>query len=167
MECRRGSDRSGSNPQKRSAARVVVIGASTGGPQALQTILSQLPRNFSLPIICIQHLTEGFLEGLVGWLASHCPLKVCIAHDHQIPQKGTVYFPQEGKHLELDAQGHFCHTIDAPVHGHRPSIDRTFESVGRQFGRSTIGILLTGMGQDGVAGLKGIAQAGGCNYCPR
>ena len=149
------------SPQKRSAARVIVIGASTGGPQTLQVILSQLPRNFSLPIICVQHLTEGFLEGLVGWLASHCPLKVCMAHNHQPPQKGTVYFPQEGKHLELDAKGHFCHTTGPPIHGHRPSIDVTFESVGRRFGRSTIGVLLTGMGQDGVAGLKGIAQAGG------
>ena len=146
---------------KRSDARIIVIGASTGGPQALQVILSRLPRNFSLPILCVQHLTEGFLEGLVGWLDSHCPLKVCIAQDDQVPQKGTVYFPQEGKHLELDANGRFCHTIGALLHGHRPSIDMTFESVGRRFGRSTIGVLLTGMGQDGVAGLKGIAQAGG------
>jgi len=160
-QTRRTSRVSLSTHQKQFDARVIVIGASTGGPQALQVILSRLPRNFSLPIICVQHLTEGFLEGLVGWLASHCPLRVCIAQDQEVPQKGMVYFPQEGKHLELDAKGQFCHSIGAPVHGHRPSVDVTFSSVARQFGRSTIGVLLTGMGQDGVAGLKGIAQAGG------
>ena len=147
--------------QKRTNARMAVIGASTGGPQALQIILSRLPRNFSLPIVCVQHLTDGFLEGLVGWLNSHCPLKICIAQDHEVPQGGTVYFPQEGKHLELDAKGRFCHTTKPPHHGHRPSIDVTFRSVGERFGQSTIGVLLTGMGQDGVAGLKGIAQNGG------
>ncbi len=149
------------NSPKGPEARVVVMGASTGGPQALQMILSRLPRNFSLPIICVQHLTDGFSEGLVSWLDSHCPLRVCMAQDHEVPKKGTVYFPQEGKHLELDGKGRFSYTNGDPVHGHRPSIDVTFNSVKGRFGPSTIGILLTGMGQDGVAGLKGIAEAGG------
>jgi two-component system chemotaxis response regulator CheB len=160
-EIRRSSHGFRSREKKRFDTRIVVIGASTGGPQVLQIILSRLPSNFSLPIICVQHLTNGFLEGLVGWLDSHCLLKVCIAQDHQSPQKGTVYFPQEGKHLELDPKGQFSHTAGAPLHGHRPSIDKTFGSVCKRYGRSTIGILLTGMGQDGVEGLKDIAQAGG------
>ena len=145
-----------------SDIQAIVIGASTGGPQALLTILSRLPRKIAVPIVCVQHLTEGFLEGLAGWLDSHCPLTVCIAQDREIPRRGTVYFPQEGKHLELDGKGRFVHSIGARVQGHRPSVDVTFGSVAKHYGSATIGILLTGMGQDGVAGLKDIAQAGGC-----
>ena len=145
----------------KSKRRIIVIGASTGGPQALKVILSRLPENFPLPIICVQHLTDGFLKGLIDWLSSHSPLKICIAQDHEVPRKGTVYFPQEGKHLQLTAKGQFSHSLDPLVSGHRPSVDVTFCSVSKVFGHSAVGILLTGMGQDGAAGMKVIAQTGG------
>ena len=159
---RRPSRGTPSTRRRNSNIQAIGIGASTGGPQALLTILSRLPRKISAPIVCVQHLTEGFLEGLVGWLNSHCPMTVCIAQDREIPRKGTVYFPQEGKHLELDPKGRFIHSIGGRVQGHRPSVDVTFGSVAKRYGSATIGILLTGMGQDGVTGLKDIAQAGGC-----
>ncbi|MBW4491920.1 MAG: chemotaxis-specific protein-glutamate methyltransferase CheB [Oscillatoria princeps RMCB-10] len=141
--------------------KVVAIGASTGGPQALHAILTQLPENFPLPVICVQHISEGFLQGLVDWLASECQLPVKIAPAYEWPQPGTVYFPPEGRHLELDARGRFIYSAAPPVSGHRPSVSVTFNSVASFYGKGAAGVLLTGMGRDGADGLLAIAKAGG------
>lgn len=141
--------------------KVVAIGASTGGPQALHAILTQLPENFPLPVICVQHISEGFLQGLVDWLASECQLPVKIAPAYEWPQPGTVYFPPEGRHLELDARGRFIYSAAPPVSGHRPSVSVTFSSVASFYGKGAAGVLLTGMGRDGADGLLAIAKAGG------
>lgn len=142
-------------------SKIVAIGASTGGPQALQSILGHLPKNFPLPIVCIQHISEGFLAGLVNWLGAECKLPVKIATIGDLPQPGIVYFPPEGRHLELSAQGRFVCSSSPPLSGHRPSVTVTFNSVAKFYGSSTIGILLTGMGRDGAEGLLAISQAGG------
>lgn len=144
-----------------SKAKIVSIGASTGGPQALNNIFSQLPRNFPLPILCVQHISEGFLQGLVDWLASECELPVKIAKFGEIPQPGVIYFPPEGKHLELDSFGKFVCSNSPPVSGHRPSVSVTFTSVAKCYGAANIAVLLTGMGRDGADGMLAIAQAGG------
>ena len=141
--------------------RVVTIGASTGGPQALSTILTQLPVNFPVPVICTQHICEGFLQGLVDWLASECQLQVKIAQVGESPLPGIIYFAPERNHLELDSQGRFSYSTSAPVDGHRPSVTVTFKAVANFYGRATAGILLTGMGRDGAAGMQTIATAGG------
>ncbi len=141
--------------------KVVAIGASTGGPQALHAILTQLPENFPLPVICVQHISEGFLQGLVDWLASECQLPVKIAPACEWPKPGTVYFPPEGRHLELDARGRFIYSAAPPVSGHRPSVSVTFNSVASFYGLGAAGVLLTGMGRDGAEGLLAIAKAGG------
>lgn len=141
--------------------RVVTIGASTGGPQALQTILTQLPVDFPVPVICTQHISEGFLQGLVDWLASNCQLQVKIAKFGESPLAGTIYFAPDKSHLELDAQGRFIYSILPPVNGHCPSVTVTFKSVAKFYGRATAGVLLTGMGRDGAEGMRTIAQAGG------
>jgi two-component system chemotaxis response regulator CheB len=143
------------------ALRVVAIGASTGGPQALQTILTPLPRNFPVPILCVQHISEGFLHGLVDWLAAQCRMKVKLAEPGERPLPGTVYFPQEGTHLEIDQTGKLRLSSTPPVGGHRPSVTVTLTSVAQHFGTTAIGILLTGMGGDGAEGLQAISQAGG------
>lgn len=139
----------------------MAIGASTGGPQALYTILKQLPANFPVPILCVQHISEGFLQGLVDWLAAECFLRVTIAQPGEFPKPGTVYFAPERQHLQLDTQGRLTTVSTPAVSGHRPSVTALFQAVATCYPRSAVGILLTGMGRDGADGLQAIAQAGG------
>lgn len=141
--------------------RLVAIGASTGGPQALQTILSQLPSSFPVPIFCVQHIGGGFLQGLVDWLQPQTALRVMIAKPGEYPAVGSVYFAPEGAHLEMDAQGRLGTTQAPPLEGHRPSVSVTLRSVARYYGRAAIGVLLTGMGRDGAEGMRVLAEAGG------
>jgi two-component system chemotaxis response regulator CheB len=141
--------------------KVVAIGASTGGPQSIHTILRQLPPTFPIPILCVQHISEGFLQGLVDWLSHESPLKVVVAESGMIPMPGMVYFPPERKHLLVDSQGRLALSTSAPVCGHCPSVTVLFESVATYYRRSAIGVLLTGMGRDGADGMKAIAQQGG------
>lgn len=141
--------------------KIVAIGASTGGPVALQRVLSALPSSFPIPIVCVQHISDGFLQGLVEWLGSVCDLKVGIAQEGWQPLPGTVYFPPEGTHLLFDAEGRFRYSREQAVNGHRPSVSRTFESAAGVFGGAVIGVLLTGMGNDGADGMKAIHDAGG------
>jgi two-component system chemotaxis response regulator CheB len=141
--------------------KVVAIGASTGGPQALCLIFKALPRDFPLPILCVQHISPGFLDGLVRWLATESELRVVVAQGGDRPKPGYVYCAPENSHLELDAQGAMVLTKAAPVSGHCPSATVLFESVASQYGRAGLGVLLTGMGGDGATGLLAIAQAGG------
>lgn len=148
-------------PAKISPVRIVVIGASTGGPQALQRVLCGLPPDFPAPVICIQHISEGFLQGLAEWLESVCAHKIDIAREGTAPEPGKVYFPPEETHLLIDDLGNFRFSRDIPYNGHRPSITLTFMSVAERFGSGALGVLLTGMGSDGADGLKMIADAGG------
>ena len=142
-------------------ARIISIGASTGGPQALQTILAQLPLHFPLPILCVQHISAGFLPGLINWLGAHCRGKVVIAQDGDVPQAGRIYFPQEDTHLVVNHQGQLQASCEPPLGGHRPSVTVTFRSVARYYKDAALGVLLTGMGRDGGEGMQAIAEAGG------
>lgn len=144
-----------------AAVRIVAIGASTGGPQALQTILTALPSDFRAPVLCVQHISDGFLRGLVDWLASQCRLKVQIAQSGELPLPGTIYFPPERTHLEIDARGRLMASLAPPLEGHRPSVTVTLRSIARYYGSAAVGVLLTGMGQDGAAGMQAIAQVSG------
>jgi two-component system, chemotaxis family, protein-glutamate methylesterase/glutaminase len=141
--------------------RIVVVGTSTGGPQALKELFMHLPADFPLPILCVQHISLGFLPGLIDWLGKYCSLPICIAQPGDCPSPGTIYFPPEHQHLELDARGRFICSDGPPVDGHRPSVTATFQSTAKVYGQKTIGILLTGMGRDGAEGMQSIAQVGG------
>ena len=141
--------------------RIVAIGASTGGPQALHTVLTQVPGRFPVPILCIQHISEGFLQGLVSWLDAQCALSVQIARAGELPQGGNVYFAPEGRHLEFDRNGRFLYSSAPALGGHRPSITITFNAVAQFYGSHGCGVLLTGMGRDGADGMATIAQNGG------
>ena len=150
-------------PQKPRGVRlpqIIAIGASTGGPPALQTILSQLPDRFPLPILCVQHISLGFLPGLVSWLAAHCKVKIQIARPGEIPQPGNVYFPPENTHMIIDGKGRLQASSEPPFGGHRPSVTVTFRSLAGFYGDTAIGVLLTGMGRDGSEGMQELAQAG-------
>ena len=141
--------------------KIVVIGASTGGPQAINELFAQLPSNFPVPVICVQHICLGFLEGFIDWLSTSCRLPIQIAQLGDIPKPGTIYFPSEQRHLELDDQGRFIYSNLPPLDGHRPSVTVTFKSVAKFYGSATMGILLSGMGRDGAEGMQCIAEAGG------
>lgn len=141
--------------------KILTIGASTGGPQALQKVLGQLPPNFPMPVVCIQHISEGFLQGLVNWMNAECPLTVKIAEDREPLKPGFVYFAPERNHLMVDNQGRCFYSAAAPVGGHCPSIGTTFESLASAYGKGVIAALLTGMGRDGAEGLHTIAKKGG------
>lgn len=141
--------------------KMVAIGASTGGPQALYAILSSLPKDFPVPVVCVQHISNGFLTGLVEWLDSVCPMKVKVAGDGERPVGGTVYFPREGTHLVIGGDGAFKYSNEPPLNGHRPSITMALKSVARAYGRAAIGVVLTGMGDDGAEGMRAIAEGGG------
>jgi two-component system, chemotaxis family, protein-glutamate methylesterase/glutaminase len=141
--------------------RSIAIGASTGGPQAIHKIITALPPNFPVPIICAQHIGDGFLTGLISWLNEDCQLTVKIAQIGETPAPRTVYFAPEKAHLEFDAQGKFIYSNFTSATGTCPSIDALFRAVARVYGRASASIVLTGMGTDGVAGMQAIAAAGG------
>lgn len=154
-------DKNNLPPSGAAMPGIIGIGASTGGPQAFQEILSHLPGNLPVPLLCVQHISVGFMQGMVDWLAGKCPLKVMTAKTGILPQPGTVYFPHEDSHLILDSQGRLECNNAPPYGGHRPSISVTFNSLARQYGKNAAGVLLTGMGRDGVDGMRAIAQMGG------
>ena len=139
---------------------LIALGASTGGPQVLQLILNQLPARFEVPLVCVQHISEGFLAGMIHWLGSSARLKIELAQMGLSPLPGHVYFAPDGHHLSLDQQRRF---VLAPCVGqevHCPGVDALFQSVARVYGPSALGVLLTGMGRDGALGLKAMRDAG-------
>lgn len=151
---------SGSTVSGSVEPKLVAIGASTGGPQALASLLSALDADFPWPIVCVQHMTQGFLDNLIRWMSSQTTLKIHKAEHGQRLRPGCVYFAPEDRHLlvrpDLTVSLEHSQTVD----GHRPSVTALFDSVARHFGRQAIGLLLTGMGGDGASGLLAMAQAG-------
>ena len=145
---------------QRPPSRILAIGASTGGPQALSTILAALPANFPIPILCTQHISQGFLGGLVRWLNADCAVTVQIAQAGERAQNGHVYFAPETAHLTIDRSGILRCLRGDLRDGHCPSVTALFESVAQSFGHRATGVLLTGMGRDGAAGLLAMARQG-------
>jgi two-component system, chemotaxis family, protein-glutamate methylesterase/glutaminase len=141
--------------------RAIAIGASTGGPQAIHKIVTALPEDFPVPIICAQHISDGFLTGLISWLKEEAKLSIKVAQIGELPAPRTVYFAPEKAHLEFDAQGKFIYSNFVSSTGTCPSIDVLFRAIARVYGRASASIILTGMGTDGVAGTEAIAAAGG------
>lgn len=140
--------------------RLVAIGASTGGPAALQAILSRLPAGLSAPLLVVQHMSPGFMESFTRWLGESTPLKVGVAVDGEIALPGHVYLAPDGRHLTAGRGGEIRLTDDEPENGMRPSVSRLFRSAALNFGKSSAGILLTGMGEDGALELKALREAG-------
>ena len=153
--------RTASSIKLRSRPKILAVGSSTGGPLALQKVLASLPKDFPLPVVCVQHISLGFLQGLMDWLSESCHLSIQIAPAGERPQPGKIYFPPERQHLEIDHRGRFIHSQLPPVDGHCPSVTTSFNSIAQFYGRRAIGILLTGMGRDGADGMKSITDAGG------
>lgn len=142
--------------------RIVAIGASTGGPAALARILCDLPGDFAVPILVVQHISNGFMDGLAAWLNTAGALRVKLARDREPLEPRTVYLAPDDRHLGV-APDRSCIRLsnEAPVGGFRPAASFLFESVARAFGNSVLALILTGMGQDGVDGLRVVRQEGG------
>jgi two-component system chemotaxis response regulator CheB len=142
-------------------AEVVAIAASTGGPAALHRILTTLPGDFPIPILVVQHMSRGFSPGFAGWLDKASPLRVKLAEEGEALRPGTVYVAVDDHHLCLSPSRRIRLSTDPAVGGFRPSGTVLFESVARVFGSRAVAVILTGMGRDGVDGLRAIRQAGG------
>lgn len=142
-------------------SRIVAVAASTGGPAALQQILSELPADFFLPILVVQHIGLGFVDGLVQWLDSVCSLHVKRATDGELLSPHTVYVAPDDRHLGVSSRSRIALSQAARIDGFRPSATFLFESVAQAFGASAVHVILTGMGRDGVCGLQVARQLKG------
>jgi two-component system chemotaxis response regulator CheB len=148
-------------PERQVTGNVVAMAASTGGPGAYCAVLGRLPAAFPWPILAVQHIVQGFLDGFVRWLDGHSELRVVTAEHGAWPRPGHVYFPSEDHHLAVDATGRLVLDPSAPVDGHRPSATYLFRSVAQAYGARAVGVVMTGMGQDGAKGLLDLRHAGG------
>lgn len=142
------------------SVEVIAIAASTGGPQALQAILSHLPASFPVPLLIVQHITAGFVSGLVEWLRLACALPVELAAEAGPFPRPGVYVAPTDRHLIVRGRA-LALTSDPPVSGHRPSATVLFRSVARAYGPAAAGVILTGMGDDGAAGMRDLKRARG------
>ena len=139
---------------------LIAVGASTGGPKVLHTIFSGLPSDFPIPIAVVQHISVGFLAGMVDWLNSAAPLRVQIARAGVSPKAGGIYFAPDENHMGVTRDGLFYFSREPAENGIRPSVSHLFRSVARNLGSRAVGILLTGMGRDGAAELDSMRRAG-------
>lgn len=147
----------------RPGGEVDVFGlvASTGGPPALVAVLSALPKSLPIPLLIVQHISEGFTDGLARWFAQTCSLPIQIAQDAMPCLAGHVYLPPDGHDLELDGG---LLRVPRPTGIHRPSGNRLLHSLARSCGARAGGVVLTGMGDDGAQGLLAIRAAGGPTF---
>jgi len=154
--------RAPSRAWRQSAAtyRAVGIGASVGGPPALESVLRGLPADFPIPILVVQHMAAGFDDGLARWLNRAVPPPVALAEDG-IPLRPGIWLAPDGAHLRLERD--MSLSLDRETeHGvHRPAVDVLLDSIAMSLGKRGVGIVLTGMGRDGAEGIGAVAAAGG------
>jgi two-component system, chemotaxis family, protein-glutamate methylesterase/glutaminase len=139
---------------------LVAVGASTGGPPVLQAILAALPRDFSVPVLIVQHIAPGFTQGFADWLAQSSSLPIQIPVHGQTILPGQVYVAPDGFHMAVGPQGQIHLSTDEPENGLRPSVSHLFRSVAHAYGSRAVGVLLTGMGKDGAWELKLMKEQG-------
>ena len=145
----------------RDGVKLVAIGASTGGPQALLTLLGQLPADLCQAVLVVQHMAEGFIPGLASWLDGLVPMPVVVGESGRRLAPGTITIaPSGGNLLVQDNRLRVLCTPPEPGQFHIPGIDASFESVARALGPDALGVLLTGMGRDGAAGLLAMRERG-------
>jgi two-component system, chemotaxis family, protein-glutamate methylesterase/glutaminase len=147
----------------RSTPELIAIGASAGGPSALISLLNGLPSDYSLPIVIVQHMPNEFVNGLARWLRKSTPFPMSVATNDMLLKSGTVYLSPGAAHLTVtrQPQGLTVRLIkEQGGHRYQPSVDVLFNSMARTCGAKGIGIILTGMGDDGADGLLAMRRAG-------
>lgn len=140
---------------------LVAIAASTGGPTALQKVLSSLPATFEAPIVVVQHISRGFIPGFATWLDGECALRVKLAEPSEPLTAGTVYIAPDEAHMGVTSGRRTKAVAGPPVNGFCPSASVLFESAADAYGQSLAAVILTGMGSDGVSGLRRVMAKGG------
>jgi two-component system chemotaxis response regulator CheB len=141
-------------PRDAKAMQLVAIGASTGGPPVLQTILSALPKPCPVPIVIVQHISAGFVQGLADWLTQCTGIPVHIASHGERAMPGCAYLAPDDRHLCVEPGMRLVLTDDPVENGSRPAVSNLFRSVARVCGTGGVGVILTGMGRDGAEELK-------------
>ncbi|MEW5740317.1 MAG: chemotaxis-specific protein-glutamate methyltransferase CheB [Myxococcota bacterium] len=144
-----------------SPVGVVAIASSTGGPQVVQKLLAELPADFPAPLALVQHINAAFAESLVSWLAGSSKLKVKVARDGDLLTPGAVLIAPPDAHLTIPSRGRVGVEPGPAKDGHLPSGSLLLSSAAKAYGRRAVGLILTGMGNDGVDGLAAIREAGG------
>jgi two-component system chemotaxis response regulator CheB len=164
------ADALASRPATRGPARepaqvsIVAVGASTGGPPALQTLLTTLPKDFPAPVLIVQHMTAGFVGGFVEWLAKSSNLPVHVATHGRSIVSGHVYIAPDDVQMEVDRRGKIVLSCHAAENGLRPSVSCLFRSIAEVYGRGAVACLLTGMGRDGAAELRILKERGAVTF---
>ena len=144
--------------------RVIAIGISTGGPNALQYLLAQIPADFPATFVIVQHMPEGFTDMFARRLDECCALEVQEAHSGDLLIAGRALICPGNRHIMVRRmpRGDMVVLSDTPpINGHRPSADVLFHSVAQEFGLTSVGIIMTGMGEDGAEGMGAIKSSGG------
>lgn len=140
--------------------KLVVIGASTGGPNAIAAILAGLPKDFPAAVLVVQHVDQQFAVGIARWLGQNCRLTVDIASPGDKPLAGQVLLASTNDHMVLTADRAIAYTREPLDYPYRPSADVFFASVARHWPQPALAVLLTGMGRDGADGLMALHRAG-------
>jgi two-component system chemotaxis response regulator CheB len=149
---------------KEVPTRIVAVGVSTGGPQALQYLLPQLPASFPASVLVVQHMPEGFTNMFARRLDEICAIRVKEAQTGDALLAGRALISPGNRHLKVKRLplGDMAVLTDEPqINGHRPSVDALFQSVAEQFGARSLALLMTGMGHDGAEGMGAVKRAGG------
>ena len=141
--------------------KAIAVACSTGGPRALATILSSLSQSFPYPILIAQHIEDGFVDGLVDWINKVSSLAVKRGIDGELLKANTVFISPTSKHMEVDKKGKIRLVDRLPTDIYHPSCNRLLSSAASAFKQNCIGVILTGMGSDGVEGIKHIKERGG------
>jgi two-component system chemotaxis response regulator CheB len=146
---------------RRPSRRVVAIGTSTGGPAALTQLMAQLPGDLGAGVLIVQHMPAGFTKALAERLDGLSPLAIREAAQGDAVENGLALIAPGDFHMLVEPSGRVALTKDPPLHSVRPAADVLMSSVARVYGRSSLGVVLTGMGHDGAAGATDIKSAGG------
>lgn len=140
--------------------KLVAMGASAGGPPVLQRILSGLDADFPFPVLVVQHMAPGFMQGMLNWLGETSRLHLRIAREGEKMLQGSVYFAPDGFHMGVSGDNTIFLSNAGPEHGARPSVSYLFRSVGRAYGGAAAAVLLTGMGSDGAEEMRSLKEKG-------
>ncbi len=143
-----------------SYAKLVVVGASTGGPAVVARVLAPLEAETAPPVVLVQHMATGFVGGFVEWLNQSLSIRAELAQDGQRLEPGRLYVAPDERHVEVTGFGRLRVFDAPPLRYHRPSVDVLFQSAATLIGRDAVGVLLTGMGDDGARGLTAMHESG-------